>query len=451
MTIRLVIALTTLALAGLVADDMVPHPGPWNFTCLVDLNEIGDFHTPKGGYVPITVRNGMLADIDLSPNPDYPVGTSHLRSVKDLEITHTVEAGLIRAKASITYTPPKREEMDLTFRAFVGSGGFTFKGTETKRRYGVYSSISDPEVQLLEEEVTTFFFNGSAKEWKNGDLLFQGPYRRVTRKRRYTGSTGWRESAPRITESIRTKRLEPIEVSAPEESPAWYEGAFLKAFGTPNEQIKADLKQVDARFSSIADTVQNENPDLARKQIGQLARMLEDLRSEIHQGAYAITVDVFRLPTGESLDQIRELQRLELELQELHQQAYGHVDQLIQDIEKAKHNFSGNVMKGLFRSYISWSGALPTDPVEGIAGYSLTTNLFHLPRSLMGMLDSAEKDSDFLASQVNAIRTMEALQAFWEEVRDHAVAEHRRLETHLQHRTAEAVVDLHEYAERLLR
>lgn len=445
------VVMTLTAAATLVADGVDPHSPPRNFICQVEFNEIGEFHRPKGGYAPITVRNGMLVDIDLSPHPDYPVGTDHLRYVKSLDISHTVEHGAVHAKAFLAYAHPRRAEMELKLKAFLGTGTFTFKGTEIKRRYGVYSSISDPEVKLQEEEITTFFFTGTAQGWKNGKFTFKGPYRRVIRNRRYTGSTGWRESEPRITETIRTKYVEPIDRSGPEDSPPWHHGAFLKAFGAGNRNLRDDLERVDAFFRSTAKTAAEGNFDLARKQIDQLALMLADLRQNIQKASLPVTVQVFRLPTGEVLDQIRELQRLELELQELHQRAYAHVDQLIRDIEDAKHNFSGNVMKGMFRSYVTWSGALPSDPADGLAGYSLSTSVFHLPRSLKGMLDRAEKDSDFLANQVEAIRAMQALQAFWEEVRDHAVSEHRRLEAHLKSANVNAALELHQHAADALR
>jgi hypothetical protein len=422
-----------------------------DFDVYIPLRFIGEFHMPKGGNVPIQIRHGTLKELDISLHSGFQPGGEYIRKfgIQNLDLTKTVEPGKAEINATIEYTSPRRVEINSSVEAVCNGVRLIVRATGIKREYGPYSS-AESDVRLRKETFHAFYYDGRNPFVGSDDhIRFKGTFRSETNVKTYIGGGKWREKEPRVKEYIKTLSISPSGIQPPTLTP-WFQGSYVSAFGVGTPEIKADLERVDRFFQTTANTVEAGNLKLARTQIDQLSAMLQDLRKDIENAERDLTVQVSHLPTETSLDDIRTLQLLKMELQHLHHDAFGHVTQLIRDIQEAKLNFSGNVVKGMFRSYLSWSGALPTDPVEGFAGYALPVRLFVLPRSLQGMLQAAEKDGNFLASQVNAIRTMESLQNFWERVRDDAIEEHRRLGQHLKDSHAEGVNELHQHAEQTL-
>lgn len=406
---------------------------------------------PKGRYIPIQIRNGILTELDVSLHSGFQPGGDYLRKFRigDLDLTKSVEPGRAEANATVQYTSPGRVEITSSVEAVCNGGRFMVNATEIKREYGPYSP-DESSVLLRQESVRTFCYDGQHPFRGSDDRVrFKGRFRSEVHVKTYIGGGKWREEEPRVNDYIKTVSITPARNLPPMPAP-WFEGTHVSAFGTGTPGVKADLERVDRFFQTTAKTIGAGNLNLARKQIAQLAAMLQDLRKDISDTELDLTVQVSHLPTGATLDDIRTLQLLKMELRQLHQDAFGHVNQLIRDIQDAKLNFSSNVVKGMFRSYLSWSGALPNDPVEGFAGYALPARLFVLPRSLNGILQSAEQDSGFLTDQVSAIRTMESLQKFWERVRDDALDEHGQLDQHLKDSQAEDVNELHQHAAQVL-
>jgi len=429
-----------------------------DFTLSTSLNQIGPIHTPKGRWVPLVFRQGVLSEIDLSPHPNYQPESGEQENLADINITQTGGNGRIHCKAELVYKNDTRDEMELDIEGYCNDGLVYLKAKEVTRSY----STRDNTERLVYAQTYRYHWKGRIMTW----YTYEGPVETPTDFARnamvhygvngeYTCRRFCREMTVSTPghEKWRVREMNPWGGNwSPgikphgyrgDTRPTWFRGDYIVAYGEADKDLLPDLERLERFLASTTATVNAGKLDLAAKQTEQLAAMLDAMRKQLAAEGNRSSVRVVALPTSPALDKLRSMQTLMARLKSLRLQAVEHVDQLQKDIQSLKLNFMDNVMKGMFKSYLSWSGALPSDPVDGFAGYSLNTSLFNLPRNLAGMLESAEKDSSILKNQVQAIRTMEKLQRFWEDVRDNATSECRRLVKHIEDSDADRLVSLH--------
>lgn len=427
-----------------------------NFDLGLGFSEIDRIRSPKGGGLGLSIRDGALAAMDLEP---YPLDIkAQVASGWRGELSQQGGNGRIVVTGVERYPTGAYVEHHLELEAYCAGGHFTAHAREVSKHY----SESGGARHLVETTISEHNWSGRLLFWLEYGPGPQTAVRRARYANRHYRIIGTRRlhryalrrEEDREGRTIVVRRegisdeykwsatVTPVGHRADERG-RWFLGRYLVAYGDAKEELIPTLQRLERFFAAATDSVEQGKLALAERQIDQLAGMLAQVDAELAAGGDDSSVRVVALPTSRALDKLRGLQTLHLRLRRLRLQAVENVDRLARDIQKIRLRFLSNVMKGMFRSYLSWSGSLPTDPVDGLGGFSLRTSLFLLPRNLKGILEGAQKDSGVLRSQAEAVRTMVELQRFWEGVRDNATAECKRLVEHLRDGDAEALLELH--------
>ncbi len=223
----------------------------------------------------------------------------------------------------------------------------------------------------------------------------------------------------------------------------WFSGRFLRVDQKIGRSSGNAVERLDRYLVSIEKALEAKKYDTALRQARTLSGHVEDLRRTLAKDKAKGKVRVARLPTQSTVNQIFELRTTFEELKTVRLEAVERADRINQDLLQLKTQFTANVVKGMLRNYLSWTGMAPTSPKEGFAGYSLNTQIFQIPLTFTEWATVAQEDAGVLSLQIHTIRQLERFQAFWENVRENATQECRRIVELLDENRADEILSLH--------
>lgn len=334
---------------------------------------------------------------------------------------------------------------------------------EDVRRYDDSPSGPRPQPAFVEIEKTVLHIEllGGTPGLRSWDTEQRVSRTRTTRYWRYDKERGWYEEQTvhedRGREHRRSLAVANVDgvvnredATAADEQTFWYVCPYFRAGGTRDTEIEWQLERLERYFGLAEQSVERGRLELADRQLQTIVSVTKDLRKALAQGDQKGSVEILHLPTSRPLARMRRMEIAFDELQSLHLQAVENCTRIQRTLQEVRETFSGNVVRELLKSAITWTNMLPTDPVDGLAGYSLNTSLFNLPRTLVSWQETAVTDAAVLADQVQTIRRLELLETAWAKVRDNTTTECRRITEHLREHHAKEVLQLHEkYAQTL--
>ncbi len=334
---------------------------------------------------------------------------------------------------------------------------------EDVRRYADSPSGPRPQPAFVEIEETMLHIEllGGTPGLRSWNTEQRVSRTRTTRYWRYDKERGWYEEQTVHEDRGRERRrslavanvdgvVNREDATAADEQTFWYVCPYFRAGGTRDTEIEWQLERLERYFGLAEQSVERGRLELADRQLQTIVTVTKDLRKALAQGDQEGSVEILRLPTSRPLARVRRMEIAFDELQSLHLQAVENCTRIQKTLQEVRETFSGNVVRELLKSAITWTNMLPTDPVDGLAGYSLNTSLFNLPRTLVSWQETAVTDAAVLADQVQTIRRLELLETAWAKVRDNTTTECRRIAEHLREHHAKEVLQLHEkYAETL--
>lgn len=234
-----------------------------------------------------------------------------------------------------------------------------------------------------------------------------------------------------------------IAVSAPKDVMA---GVFIVASGALDFKAKelvdninrfsADLERTLKEKTHKDGTLVRRDFDLAAQQIESLNVYLADLESKGFDWHWV------KRPTAAGVLRYDELIEATEVYKLTHIDTQARLNDVRQQLEFLRTNFSANVVKSMLKSTINWLNVVPTDPISGFAGYSDIAGALLLPLSLQDWKETAASDTSILASQALAIRQFEALEIALEQRLDDIVAARRALFERIQEHDEARILEL---------
>jgi len=201
--------------------------------------------------------------------------------------------------------------------------------------------------------------------------------------------------------------------------------------------IEDTLKEKTVEGKPLSDkTLQPPKFALAAKQIESLNANLADLEAkgiDWHWVKRPTTAGVLRY---DALIEATEVYKL------THIDTQARLNDVRQQLEFLRTNFSANVVKSMLKSTINWLNVVPTDPISGLAGYSDIAGALLMPLTLQDWKTTTTSDTAILANQASAIRQFEALEIALEQRLADIVTARRALFERIRERDEARILEL---------
>ncbi|HPX75748.1 MAG TPA: hypothetical protein PLW77_04110 [Bacteroidales bacterium] len=219
----------------------------------------------------------------------------------------------------------------------------------------------------------------------------------------------------------------------------WYSSNNIKATGQEDLSVRNNLDRIQKYYDAIEKAMLEKNWTSAETQWGNLKTSLGELKTNIDRAKqknenYECEITLFNLPSSLSMKHIEDLKTMAQSWKECWEICSENVLTINDDLLSKKTVFTNNVMKSIFKNYISWSGQLPTSASSILTLYDpkgIFTPL-DMPNNVLEWYTDAQKDASILKNQVNNIKLLNELQNFYQAKMDNSINERRALLNILQ-------------------
>lgn len=219
----------------------------------------------------------------------------------------------------------------------------------------------------------------------------------------------------------------------------WYSSNNIKATGQEDFSIRNNLDRIQKYYDAIEKAMLEKNWSSAETQWGNLKTCLGELKTNIDRAKqkdenYECKITLYNLPSTLSMKHIEDLKIMAQSWKDCWEICSENVLTIKDDLLSKKTVFTNNVMKSIFKNYISWSGQLPTSASSILTLYDpkgIFTAL-DLPNNIIEWYTDAQNDASILKNQVNNMKLLNQLHDFYKAKMDNSINERRALLNILQ-------------------
>ncbi len=219
----------------------------------------------------------------------------------------------------------------------------------------------------------------------------------------------------------------------------WYSSNNIKATGQEDLSVRNNLDRIQKYYDAIEKAMLEKNWSSAETQWGNLKTSLGELKTNIDRAKqknenYECEITLYNLPSTLSMKHVEDLKIMAQSWKDCWEICSENVLTIKDDLLSNKTVFTNNVMKSIFKNYISWSGQLPTSASSILTLYdpkSIFTAL-DLPNNIIEWYTDAQNDASILKNQVNNMKLLNQLHDFYKAKMDNSINERRALLNILQ-------------------
>lgn len=219
----------------------------------------------------------------------------------------------------------------------------------------------------------------------------------------------------------------------------WYSSNNIKATGQEDLSVRNNLDRIQNYYDAIEKAMLEKNWSSAETQWGNLKTSLGELKTNIDRAKqknenYECEITLYNLPSTLSMKHVEDLKIMAQSWKDCWEICSENVLTIKDDLLSNKTVFTNNVMKSIFKNYISWSGQLPTSASSILTLYDpkgIFTAL-DLPNNIIEWYTDAQNDASILKNQVNNMKLLNQLHDFYKAKMDNSINERRALLNILQ-------------------
>lgn len=219
----------------------------------------------------------------------------------------------------------------------------------------------------------------------------------------------------------------------------WYSSNNIKATGQEDLSVRNNLDRIQKYYDAIEKAMLEKNWSSAETQWGNLKTSLGELKTNIDRAKqknenYECEITLYNLPSTLSMKHVEDLKIMAQSWKDCWEICSENVLTIKDDLLSNKTVFTNNVMKSIFKNYISWSGQLPTSASSILTLYDpkgIFTAL-DLPNNIIEWYTDAQNDASILKNQVNNMKLLNQLHDFYKAKMDNSINERRALLNILQ-------------------
>lgn len=219
-----------------------------------------------------------------------------------------------------------------------------------------------------------------------------------------------------------------------DEAGVWYSSNNIKASGTEDFSVRNNLDRIQEFYNLIEKSLLSKNMTSAQMHWGNLKNSVTELKANIERAKekdanYKCDVSLLGLPTDVSMGHISDLKKMSDLWKESWQICSDNAQSINTMLLDTKMTFSANILRSIFKNYISWGTSIPTSAPDILVLYDpkgLFTAL-DLPRKTMEWYTAAEQDASILKDQANSIQRLNDLLKFYEARRDNFTLERQAI------------------------
>jgi len=214
----------------------------------------------------------------------------------------------------------------------------------------------------------------------------------------------------------------------------WYSSNNIKATGTEDFSVRNNLDRIQESYDLIEKALLEKNWSSAQMHWGNLKNSIGELQGNIDRAKqkdenYTCNVSLIGLPSDVSMGHIKDLKTMSGQWTECYKICSENYTLINEKLLTNKLGFTENVMRSIFKNYISWGTSIPTSAPDILTIYD-PKNIFtplDLPRKVMGWYEDAQNDAAILKDQVGNIQYLNSLMDFYKQKMDNSVVEKQAL------------------------
>jgi hypothetical protein len=214
----------------------------------------------------------------------------------------------------------------------------------------------------------------------------------------------------------------------------WYSSNNIKATGMEDFSVRNNLDRVQEFYNLIEKALIEKNWTSAKMHWGNLKNSLGEIKGSIDRAkqkdpTYTCEITLIGLPSDVPMQHIADLKIMSEKWKENWQICTDNAVEINKMLLDNQLNFTSNVLRSVFKNYISWGTSIPTSAPDLLTLYDpkgLFTAL-DLPRKTMEWWEAAENDAGILKDQVSTIQHLNDLLKFYETRRDNFTSERQAL------------------------
>jgi len=204
-----------------------------------------------------------------------------------------------------------------------------------------------------------------------------------------------------------------------QEEGVWYSSANIMAKGEENFTVRNELNEVQKFYDRIGKYLKDKDYTAANREIQNLKNYVGEVKRAINEAKqknsdYKCDVTFIGLPTDVTMEYRFKLNQVFDKWKERFYISQANMSKINNMLLDTQMTFSANVLRSIFKNYISWSGYMPPQ-LQDVPGAlaSEAIGSLDLPRQVMGWYLDAEKDAGILKNQVETIKKLTELRTFY--------------------------------------
>jgi hypothetical protein len=214
----------------------------------------------------------------------------------------------------------------------------------------------------------------------------------------------------------------------------WYSSNNIKATGTEDFSVRNNLDRIQEFYDLIEKALLDKNWSSAKMHWGNLKNSIGELQGNIDRAKqkdknYTCTVTLIGLPSDVSMGHITDLKDMSEKWKECWSICSENYSMINDKLLTNKLGFTENVMRSIFKNYLSWGTSIPSSAPDILTLYD-PKNIFtplDLPRKVMGWYEDAQNDASILKDQVGTMQYLNALSEFYRKKMDNSIVERQAI------------------------
>ncbi len=214
----------------------------------------------------------------------------------------------------------------------------------------------------------------------------------------------------------------------------WYSSNNVKAVGKEDFSIRNNLDRIQEFYNLIEKAMLAKNWSSAEMQWSNLKNSIGELKKNIDKAQqkdplFKCDISLIGLPSDLSMKHISDLKIMSEKWKESWKICSDNAQEINKMLLDKKMSFSANILRSVFKNYISWGTTIPSSAPDIFTLYD-PKGIFtavDLPRKVMGWYEDAQNDASILKDQAGSVKQMNALLSFYEERRDNYIDERKAI------------------------
>ena len=219
-----------------------------------------------------------------------------------------------------------------------------------------------------------------------------------------------------------------------QESGSWYSSTNVIAKGIEDFSIRNRLDDIQKFYKLIEDYLKKKDFKNADMQISNLKNSIADIKKLIAEkkqkdAKFECEITFIGLPTDLSMDHLNKINNMSTKWKENFIISQDNAQKINEMLLNTQMTFSANILRSVFKNYISWGTSIPTGAEDILTIYD-PNNIFgplDIPRKVMDWYTTAESDASILKNQANNIKNLTELREFYLDRTKRFVDERKKL------------------------